>query len=39
MIKVARVNDLSKEAMLQSIKEGDLRFLTVRFSNFTFICL
>ena len=28
-MKVARVNDLTKEAMVQSIKEGDLRFLTV----------
>ena len=30
--KVARVNDLTKEAMVQSIKEGDLRFLTVNIS-------
>ena len=28
---VARFNDLSKEAMLQAIKEKDLRFLSVRF--------
>ena len=28
---VARFNDLTKEAMLQAIKEKDLRFLTVRF--------
>ena len=27
---VARINDLTKEAMLQAIKEKDLRFLTVR---------
>ena len=26
---LARVNDLSKEAMLQAIKDKDLRFLTV----------
>ena len=31
-MKVARVNDLTKEAMVQSIKEGDLRFLTVSIS-------
>ena len=31
-MKVARVNDLTKEAMVQSIKEGDLRFLTVNIS-------
>ena len=30
---MVRVNDLSKEAMLQSIKEGNLRFLTVRFQS------
>ena len=28
---VARINDLSKEAMLQAIIDKDLRFLTVRF--------
>ena len=28
---VARVNDLTKEAMLQAIIDKDLRFLTVRF--------
>ena len=27
---VARLNDLSKEAIIQAIKEQDLRFLTVR---------
>ena len=32
LMKVARVNDLTKEAMVQSIKEGDLRFLTVNIS-------
>ena len=26
---LARVNDLTKEAMLQAIKDKDLRFLTV----------
>ena len=28
---VARVNDLTKEAMLQAVIDKDLRFLTVRF--------
>ena len=28
---VARINDLTKEAMLQAIIDKDLRFLTVRF--------
>ena len=27
---VARLNDLTKEAMLQAIKDRDLRFLSVR---------
>jgi hypothetical protein len=31
-----RLSDLSKEAMIQHIKDGDLRFLTVR-SNIEFI--
>ena len=32
---VARLNDLTKEAMLQAIKEEDLRFLTVcKVSNY-----
>lgn len=28
---VARINDLTKEAMLQAVVDKDLRFLTVRF--------
>ena len=27
--KVGRISDLSKDTMLQSIEDGDLRFLTV----------
>ena len=34
---VARFNDLTKEAMLQAIKEKDLRFLTVRFHFYKLI--
>ena len=30
---VARLNDLTKEAMLQAIKDKDLRFLSVRIMN------
>ena len=30
---VARLNDLSKEAIIQAIKEQDLRFLTVSWHN------
>lgn len=30
---VARLNDLTKEAMLQAIKDKDLRFLSVRIKN------
>ena len=34
---VARLNDLSKEAIIQAIKEQDLRFLTVRFKVIYFV--
>ena len=34
---VARLNDLSKEAIIQAIKDQDLRFLTVINLNFTFV--
>ena len=31
---VARLNDLTKEAMLQAIKDEDLRFLSVSYFHF-----
>ena len=33
MLVLIRINDLSKEAILQCINEGDLRFLTVTWST------